>query len=99
MFKDLTPFKMAVCVDCMLLICNGDDPSDEQDHHERDDARARLDNDPITPGWIFTESEQEIFDNGGEVSDDLGFSWSRCDYCLSRLGGDRFRATAWMFDA
>lgn len=26
------------------------------------------------------------------VGDDDGFSWSRCDGCLSHLGGDRYTA-------
>ena len=45
----------------------------------------------------FDEDDADIFAekiSEGKIFDEGGFSWSRCDTCNSRLGGNRYSAHA-----
>lgn len=76
-------YDIEVCVDCANLIANGD-----------------------TTGIDSPEREAEVIAQAGipdgyhvalNCPEDCegGFSWSRCDACLSTLGGDRHPAAIW----
>lgn len=70
--------KLAVCVDCIQLLANGE-INDGEDTAERcAEGQARVWGDDVKHMTL-----------GGE---ELGFSHSSCDGCGSHLGGDRFRA-------
>lgn len=78
------------CVDCVLFIANGDEP----EHDDRDGdvplaerVDAAWDGWSLTIGWYDDDTKDDLYD--------LGFSWSSCDCCGSRLGGDRNKVTAY----
>lgn len=80
------PFRLAICVDCVALLANGEvtdgegnDIADELEQHIRD----MWGDTEITLGWD---------ENDGEP----WFSWSACDCCGSTLGGNREYAAAWL---
>jgi hypothetical protein len=87
-----------VCVDCLIFLANGEyTPPDPRYWPEEpatiDELAARIDREwPSADGWHLTTGSEE--DDDGE-SDGVGFSWSPCDACGSRLGGDRHYATAY----
>ena len=47
-------------------------------------------------GWRFPSAGMV---NNPDGSDVLGFSWSPCECCDSRLGGDRFAVSLWAVSA
>lgn len=76
---------VSICQDCMLFLANGDLPE------SRPDLPADIDrqwNAGTGPAWDLTPE-------WGEGS----FSWQGCECCGSRLGGDRYAATAYRFHA
>lgn len=82
---------LRICVDCLMLLANGDvidgDGNDITTEHG-----AKMDEQ-----WPDTEitlgcADPDCDDDGEEC----GFSWQPCDGCDSRLGGDRYHATAWI---
>ncbi len=74
-----------VCVDCVMAIANGD-TSGVEDFEVWESGVESLD---ACESGRYTV----VIGATDEDSDDAGFSWSPCDYCGSRLGGDRFHAT------
>ena len=87
-----------VCTDCLLLIANGDLPEDRPELNQEIDAQwgevstATCD----AHGAVHGSLRWDLV-CGGEHEDPHGdshFSWSGCESCGSRLGGDRHAATA-----
>jgi hypothetical protein len=90
--------QMAVCTDCLSVLANGECEYPSQtaaDAHGEGMTRMLGDHE-VTLGWPFTAQDQEDWDAGIEIDDQLGFSWRSCDGCGSPLGGDRFKATIWI---
>lgn len=67
----------SVCTDCMIYIANGDLPEDIASEPER------LQN--------MKYYSQELYSINCDECE-LGFSWSMCECCGTRLGGDRWLA-------
>ena len=66
-----------VCVDCAMLIANGETPEDNPEFG-------------LLPEW---EGWHVVLDCPENCEG--SFSWSSCEGCGSRLGGDRHPAAAW----
>lgn len=76
---------LEVCVDCIMVIANGEATADTNtdEHVANMDAMW-----PAQDGWRLG------YGNSDPDASDLGFSWGSCDGCGSNLGGDRFAAHA-----
>lgn len=72
-------FGIDACVDCVMLIAN-DEPNPEWTEEEEAAHRAR-----IVENWSPVEYVLVV---GGV--DGSAFSWSACEVCGSRLGGERY---------
>lgn len=68
---------LSVCVDCILYLANGDEPEGEEAAEVI--KRALM--------WKMAEGITVV-----ACGDELGFSWSACELCGSRLGGGRYKA-------
>ena len=75
-------YELSVCVDCIILLANGETPPD-MDEQETD-------------RWIENIAHRWNGYYVAPGDDDNGFSMDSCDHCGSRLGGDRFQAFAWL---
>jgi hypothetical protein len=94
--------RLAVCVDCFLLIGTGE-PDPRQSDEERAEFLARFDAgashyEGLFYGWC---DDSCTHDRQGEdcPNDEEWFSWSSCELCRSTLGGSRHNAGAWMREA
>lgn len=78
---------LAVCVDCIQFIANGDSDTTPDDLADLIDAQW-----PSSDGWILGSGN----DDDADVDDweGYGFSWTPCESCGSNLGGDRDAAHA-----
>ena len=85
---------LAVCYDCLHEIANDETP-DGADPERK--PRAGTEEWEVTLGGEHGEY-CELETRGECDCEDLGFSWCPCDLCTSRLGGDRYAATAWIED-
>lgn len=76
----MNTYKGTVCVDCLMVIANGDDSGIS----DLDAWTARVDaTNPTADGrYYFVPACDEDCDSGH-------FSGSRCDYCGTTLAGDR----------
>lgn len=87
-----------VCIDCMMLICDGETPPDMNE----EETAAWLDgmgDEEITPGLMAEEHECEDWENCDHGCDTQEFSWSRCDSChRPNNAGTRHAVTFW-FDS
>lgn len=95
------------CVDCLMLLANGEKPPEMGEDEtaawlaEIDRRTAGTD---VTLGRMFGEedcehtSEDWRSDSGNHADqcESLEFSWSPCDVCGSRLGGERAAVTFWL---
>lgn len=70
--------EIRICVDCLDFVANGDTSGMDEVTEARVRAQAG-----IEPGWIVAPGDSE---------QDESFSRSRCDACLSLLGGSRHQA-------
>jgi len=88
-----TPTTLHVCVDCLMLLANGE----VFDAHGDDiTAQHAAKIDAI---WGDTELTLGHVDAEEESDAEPWFSWQPCDGCGSTLGGDREYATAWTEEA
>lgn len=72
---------LQICSDCAMIIAN-DDASGMDDATEAA-CRAGIEKEAAAGGhWALSGAEDE----------ESSFSWSACDCCGSRLGGDRIAA-------
>lgn len=103
----MTPQTIAICVDCVNLLANGEvtDGNGEDitlDHGQNVDVQWG--NTEITLGHAHngedcpdcTCGDVDCWENMDGCPSDGWFSWSMCEGCGSRLGGDRFYATVWL---
>lgn len=89
-------YKMRICADCLGHLANGECGSCHQESgHDREPLSAVPADDNVTLG-MFREDHAADCDSDECGCEDLGFSWSSCDGCGSRLGGDRYAATGWI---
>jgi len=72
---------MEICIDCVIAHANGDFTGMDADREA--EVRAGMDR---TGHLIIVDDENGVIDQY--------FSWSRCDGCGTRLGGDRVKAVA-----
>lgn len=77
MMKLETMEDAAICTDCLMYLCNGDVPHDDDPRHPWEGVGDN------TPWFSFWHKED------GESF----FSWHRCDNCERPLGGDRHEGT------
>lgn len=94
------------CVDCLILLANGENPTDKtQDEVAEWHAEIARRNDGynITLGLAASEHACTA-DFGGRTAGEVGadcdcetntFSWSACDVCGSNLGGVRHAVSFW----
>ena len=91
---DKEPCTLEICVDCLMLLANGE-VSDGEGNDLTDAHAARMQavwrDTEITLGHL-----SEPNDDGEYDEPEPWFSWSQCDGCRSNLGGDREYATAWV---
>jgi hypothetical protein len=91
------------CVDCTMRVGNGELPEwmskDELDEYEH--------NVEITSGMYSVELGMAAEDHECGAADfadaecgceQVTFTWSACDVCGSRLGGERYAVTFWTID-
>ena len=85
-----------VCVDCLMLLANGETPPDMNE----EETAAWLDSmgdEEVTLGLMREEHECD-YDNDWHTGrcgcECRGFSWSRCDLC-KRGAGERHAVTFW----
>jgi hypothetical protein len=69
-----------VCIDCAMLHANGETPVEMSETE--------------TAAWLIDVSNALAGLGPVAIGDPDGFSWSSCEGCNSRLGGDRFEAFA-----
>lgn len=79
MLLDLQTYEGQICTDCVLLVANGDTSGYPGDV---DEYLRRVD------AGYGSDVETVVVGTG-----DAYFSWSACDLCNTRLGGDRMDAT------
>ena len=78
------PDTLAVCVDCLMMIANGDDSGVADDEHA--DWSARFDRFfSVNPTVVVTP----------DPDDDGYFTWNHCELCQRPTGGDRFDCVTW----
>lgn len=77
-----------VCSDCYLTH-HGYDEHELGHGFDREPWSLLDDADDVSSGWVDDDHDDE------DSTDDDGFSWSPCDGCGSRLGGNRYRMTIW----
>lgn len=68
-------YELSACVDCLMLVANGNVPDD----------RPELSDDIAT--YLRLKPNQHLVCSGDSEYDE--FSWSRCECCGSNLGGSR----------
>jgi hypothetical protein len=89
------------CTDCLVLLANGDTPS-EMSEPEVTEYLAGMDDTEVTLGRMFGEEDCEHtaddsdYEDHAENCEQLGFSWSPCDVCRRPLGGERYAVTFWL---
>lgn len=89
--------KLALCIDCVYLIANGECDPDVQD--EVSDALAKTQQGGhITLGTIHDDMGVRGEDHEECECDETWFSWSSCDGCNRHLGGERHHAVYWPND-
>lgn len=92
------------CVDCLMLLANGETPP-EMTEDETTEYLARVDagcsgSSLVTLGRLY--GEEHGCEHTNDDDDDhyqcetLDFSMSHCDVCGSRLGGSRHAVTFWL---
>lgn len=76
------PFPIEICQCCMLILANGECCEEEEEECDSAQFMAKT-----------TRGQRDVTLGGPD--DELGFSWSHCELCSSRLHGDRYRAYEW----
>jgi len=76
------PVILAICSDCLLFLANGDLPPENTEEQDR----QYLDR--------LAKHSKGFFNISPTCSGDPSFSWTPCETCGSRLGGDRHDANA-----
>ena len=85
------------CVDCLILLANGDVPA-EMTADEITEWQSRID--ASTDGFNVTLGMLRDSHECPEGTDECEcetrtFSWSACDVCGSNLGGERHAVSFW----
>lgn len=75
-----------VCVDCIMMIANGEAPEDDATEARILEA---LELEAAAGGHWCCEG---LHEGESEGDDTLEFSWAPCELCRSHLGGARHRA-------
>lgn len=89
-----------ICTDCMILLANGDTPVDMSEE-ETATWLDSLSDDEMTPGLVSEEHDEDCPNHHDEWKGEecycerQEFSWSACDSCGSKLGGERHAVTIW----
>lgn len=86
-----------VCSYCIVLIVNGGTPpewSEEETNEWLDRIRERNQYIYASPG-ITCDEDHEWYDEDHFSCEYDPFSWSDCDYCHTKLGGERHAVTFW----
>ena len=98
MTLNLETSEILICVDCMILLANGELPTDPDDRVDPPLSKITDDVD-ITPGgdhddWCPAKDVTARHQVECEC-DRIDFSTARCGGCGSELGGERYKATLW----
>lgn len=76
-----------MCADCLMLLASGETPT-EMSERETEEWLAAIDRAwPESEGWHLAPAYGDDCEGS--------FSWSSCDVCGSKLGGDRHPVSAW----
>lgn len=75
-------YEIYICVDCAMLIANGESNPEWTEEEEADHLAA------MSKRWPGDQYHLAVGD------DEDTFSWSSCDCCGSNLGGTRLQAWA-----
>jgi len=86
-----------VCADCLIMIANGEGSDEhviEMDKQWPPDDGWHLSLGSLDCEYCGSEAREE----NPELEDcEPWFSWNACHGCGSRLGGDRWHASAWRY--
>jgi hypothetical protein len=86
-------YDTSACVDCYMAAAGA--PVDTADTPDCEPLTGVGAGECAETGWRFPSAG--MADNPDP--DSLGFSWSPCECCDSRLGGDRFAVSVWAVSA
>lgn len=81
---DTATYDIFICVDCGMLIANGE-PNPEWSETDEFEHVDRMEHNWPSDEWVLAVGDSER---------DEEFSWAACDSCSSTLGGYRFHAVA-----
>ena len=86
--------EIAVCLDCLQELANGETPPDAEPTRT---TRPGLEDCEITLGGKHADHCPNYPNWQGADCDcgDIGFTWGPCQICTSDLGGDKYLATIW----
>ena len=91
-------YDASICCDCLQAEANGLDSFE----HDADFAARFANNPEAQAGAVLLlghrhtikECGREVVNGGADCPFEEGsFSWSSCDWCCSKLGGDRYPAS------
>ena len=77
-----------VCVDCLMVAANG-----ETEGTPDREPLGLVGDREVTTGCLVHEFDAD--EQQSECRDEHGYSWSPCQGCGSKLGGDRYPLTYW----
>lgn len=86
-----------VCTDCMMEHATGNDGRDPSIPFDREPLSRLGDVRDVTLGMPYSGHDCPIAEreNGECECESVSFSWSACEGCGSRLGGERHAMTWW----
>lgn len=91
-----------VCTDCMVLLANGEPPTEPTDCEPLNLFRDNDGISRVSVGMTWADHDDECPNRQAEAlvtecsCEHDTFSCQHCDGCGSHLGGERFAATLWL---
>lgn len=97
MLETMSTAETWCCADCLILLANGETPPDMSEE-ETAAWLERVTDETMTLGRHVDICGCEDWDTDQhrEGCEHDPFSWSACDVCQSRLGGERHAVTFWL---
>ena len=95
--KSYQTIALSICETCLQWEANGECGGDDGASYAAGVERETFGGaGHVSLGWTREEHAIHKRARTGVESDDLGFSWSPCDLCGCKLGGERYAATLWL---
>ena len=86
--------EISICVDCMVLLANGETPDDDFRCDSSVTLLSLVEGQEVVPGGDHNADCTPVVREAlGCQCGDLGFCTTACDGCGSVMHGDRFKAT------